>query len=483
MRKPTFLLLLFFASTAFAQNEANNWYFGNYASVQFSGNSVSTLNVGALLSEEACASISDTNGNILFYTNGAKVWNKNLFVTPNGNNLTGTSTTSQILIIPNLLNHNLYYIFYADGFGGPNGLRYSEFDATLDNGLGDILPSTKNTLLYTNASEKLAAIQHCNGESVWLLSMDYSTNEFVAHLITKSGIQAPARTQSGQINGWCCNSLKFSPQGGLLAYTETLPAGGSSDAMLYRFNTGNGSTALLTHLPVDSVEGEIQYGISFSPNSKKLYISSLLYRSSSGNKSVIYQYDLNSNDIALSKKTIYSRLSNLSGNQVLFGSIQNAPNGKIYIAKLSPIGKSSDTLAAINNPDSLGAKCNFEYNALYLSGRSSMLGLPNYIESYFNPKNNLPDLCSSVDIKENQPIAQFKVFPNPSSGMVHIDFFSQQNSINIKLYDASRSTVISRKFKNSKQVQLYYSELSSGLYFLEITTPQFQKTVKLIFEL
>lgn len=36
---------------------------------------------------EACASISDSAGNLLFYTNGEKVWNKNHEVMPNGEGL------------------------------------------------------------------------------------------------------------------------------------------------------------------------------------------------------------------------------------------------------------------------------------------------------------------------------------------------------------------------------------------------------------
>ena len=479
MKKTTALLLLLFAFTASAQKETTNWNFGNYACLKFTGNNISTQNISSLSSEEACATMSDTNGNLLFYTNGATVWNKNLFVTPNGNNLTGTSTTSQMLIIPNPNNQNLYYIFYADGFGGPKGLRYSEFDITLDNGLGDIITSTKNTLLYVNASEKLAAIKHCSGKSIWLLSMDFSTNQFVAHLITKSGILPPKKSPSGLIDGWCCNNLKFSPNGNLLAYTESLPTGGSSDALLYSFDTRSGFTNFITNLPIDSIEGEFQYGLSFSPNSELLYISSLRYRNTSGNKCEVYQYNLTSTNIASSKKTIFSKLSVQNGNQVYFGSIQNAPNGKMYIAKMSSYGNASDTLAAINNPDSAGAKCNFEYNALYLNGRSSMLGLPNFMESYFNPTKNLPDTCNYVSIDENKSFAEFELFPNPSSGAFNLNFYSQQNWIDIKLYNISRSTLITRKFNHLKQVHLQFTELPVGLYFLEITTPHFQETVKL----
>ena len=77
--KPKFLLLvvILISSTSFAQKEAANWYFGDMAGLTFnSGSPVALLN-GQLITREGCASISDKDGNLLFYTDGSVVYNKN----------------------------------------------------------------------------------------------------------------------------------------------------------------------------------------------------------------------------------------------------------------------------------------------------------------------------------------------------------------------------------------------------------------------
>ncbi|MEM8909236.1 MAG: hypothetical protein AAGD05_15425, partial [Bacteroidota bacterium] len=56
--------------SAWAQKEGNIWYFGDQAGVNFNqGNGVIDTD-NNIVTFEGCASISDTAGNLLFYTNG-----------------------------------------------------------------------------------------------------------------------------------------------------------------------------------------------------------------------------------------------------------------------------------------------------------------------------------------------------------------------------------------------------------------------------
>src|SRR6185295_5716086 len=96
-----FILLLYFAlSKLYAQHEANNWYFGYYAGMNFSGGSPVAFTNGSLISDEGCSTISDNAGNLLFYTNGENVWDRNHQLMPNGAGLLGqTSVTQSCLIV------------------------------------------------------------------------------------------------------------------------------------------------------------------------------------------------------------------------------------------------------------------------------------------------------------------------------------------------------------------------------------------------
>ena len=82
-------ILIYSAFLASAQNESNIWYFGENAGLNFNSGIPVALIDGQLVRQEGCASISDNNGDLLFYTDGSLVYNKNHLVMPNGSVLTG----------------------------------------------------------------------------------------------------------------------------------------------------------------------------------------------------------------------------------------------------------------------------------------------------------------------------------------------------------------------------------------------------------
>ncbi|MEO8237467.1 MAG: hypothetical protein ABI576_05110 [Flavobacterium sp.] len=64
-------LLIFCTSISFSQGEASTWYFGANAGLKFNPDgSVTALNDGKLSTNEGCASIANSNGDLLFYTDG-----------------------------------------------------------------------------------------------------------------------------------------------------------------------------------------------------------------------------------------------------------------------------------------------------------------------------------------------------------------------------------------------------------------------------
>ena len=77
MKKYTLLILLFFALKSFSQKEANIWYFGENAGLDFNTTPPTALTNGMLDTFEGCSSFSDADGNLLFYSDGIKVFNKN----------------------------------------------------------------------------------------------------------------------------------------------------------------------------------------------------------------------------------------------------------------------------------------------------------------------------------------------------------------------------------------------------------------------
>ena len=132
-------LIAFFHVKIIAQAEASKWYFGINAGLDFSANTPMYLEDGQLSTDEGCATISESNGNLLFYSDGITVWDKQHNIMPNGTGLTGdVSSTQSAIIVPKPGSNFIYYVFTVDDSAGPNGLRYSEVNMNLNNGNGDI---------------------------------------------------------------------------------------------------------------------------------------------------------------------------------------------------------------------------------------------------------------------------------------------------------------------------------------------------------
>ncbi|MGY8910452.1 MAG: hypothetical protein ACKVIG_11405 [Flavobacteriales bacterium] len=76
MKKLFLVLIIFFTLNIFSQKEANFWFFGENAGLNFSSNPPNSLN-GGLSTDEGSASISNANGELQFYTDGSIVYDRN----------------------------------------------------------------------------------------------------------------------------------------------------------------------------------------------------------------------------------------------------------------------------------------------------------------------------------------------------------------------------------------------------------------------
>lgn len=156
-----FVQLLGAINLLHAQQLNNQWRFGVNQGIDFNAPGPTAVSNSVINTPEGCASVADPlNGQLLFYTDGTTVWNRNNVVMQNGTGLTGRSaplqtSTTAAMICPRPGNSQQYYIFTIDRQGSPNGLRYSLVDMSLEGGLGAIVAGQKNILLFNTNSEKL----------------------------------------------------------------------------------------------------------------------------------------------------------------------------------------------------------------------------------------------------------------------------------------------------------------------------------------
>jgi hypothetical protein len=210
-------ILCLFSPTVTAQKESYNWYFGITAGLNFATGTATALHDGKINTIEGSASISDKNGNLLFYTDGKKVWNRQHHPMPNGQNLLGNESSTQSgVIVPQPGNDSIYYIFTVDLQQGPNGLNYYIVNMHKDNGLGDVVGLPVRLLQPTH--EQITAVKHCNNKDIWIITRSNLQNAFYAWLITANGISAsPVISITNNANTHPIGYLKASPNGKQLA--------------------------------------------------------------------------------------------------------------------------------------------------------------------------------------------------------------------------------------------------------------------------
>ncbi len=367
-------ICLLTATFAYAQNEANRWYFGEHAGLDFNAGIPSPALDGALNTFEGCATISTAVGNLLFYTDGITVWNKNHDVMLNGNGLNGnTSSTSSAIIVPKPNSSNIYYIFTVDAIAGPKGLQYSEVDITLDGGLGAIT-TNKNIILETPITEKVAATYNEVTNEYWIISHKWNSDAFLAYNISENGLNTIPVISSigtyveGDSSSKVIGQIKISPDG-----TKLAVANYDNNAQLFDFDINTGIVSNpLTILEFSSAKPI--YGIEFSSNSKVLYVTV----SFNG----IYQYNLGLNSLEDIKQSEFF-ISNPS-----IGGLQIASNGKIYVAR-----PHTTYVDYIDKPNALGADSNYQFNGVFLGGKICRGNLPPFISSFFKGAFQVSNVC------------------------------------------------------------------------------------------
>lgn len=401
MKNLVSLVFCFLSLNLFAQSEAANWYFGYGAGIKFNqiGGTISTLNDGQLFTNEGCTSISDDSGNLLFYTDGSSVWNKNHEFMYYGTGLLGDSSSTQsAIIVPKPGDPNIYYVFTVGSNLTNTGLHYSIIDMSLRDGLGEV--TVKNQRLLNLCSEKITAVlKDCISKSMWVVTFAAENgnspiyNTFYAYEISSNGINVDAAVKSTfPINITDSRgNLKLSPDGTKMACANLSADndnGTTNDQLfLYDFDTATGKVTNPIELRING-KNHNPYGLEFSPNSELLYVHSynnfqadLNNRDENedpvNHRSTLTQFDVSTPNIQNSQVVIDDR-------QLYRGGLQLGPDGKIYRALSATYGTGLPYLGVINNPNNRGKACNYEHNAINLSPNQSSQGLPPFIQSLFN---------------------------------------------------------------------------------------------------
>jgi hypothetical protein len=482
------ILALIFKSNA--QGKGDTWCFGDSVTLSLQAGNLVNLPSSNINSGESSASISDDNGNLLFYCGGytnstvgyLKIWNGSHQLIQNGDSILGEGTiTNGLVIIPFPSDTNKYYLFSnapISGFG--IFLYYSIIDMSLNSGNGGVIQ--KNILLYNNSTlaEKLTAIKHGNGRDWWLITHQwkYSTapsDTFLLFLLTPNGISLPYKQAIGT------SYNQNYPFNGYLGEIQPTNNGSkllcvSADIIdLFDFDRCTGTLSNYQNIAPPSPPPPLNgyYGCSFSPDNSKVYISNWHNGLSSNLSYQLFQLNLLAANIPTSKTIIFST----TNQSALIGQHQIGRNGKIYIASAYGIPFSNNNyvlqnmnLSVINFPDSDASVCGFSSYSISLANRRSYAGLPNIPNYNLGADEGGPcDTILAINNPTNQLIT-ISIYPNPTKDFLFITINSEKNiNVNFSLFNSIGQKVITKQIKsNVNNFKVSTADFSEGVYFWKV---------------
>jgi hypothetical protein len=361
-------MLLLTGIESYAQTLAkHNWYFGNTSrSIRFNR----VTNVASLISNKAvpfgqggaAVATDRTNGNVLFYTDGTRIYDANHMLMPNGSGLNANSAANQpVAVCPVPGQTGKYFVFTnsADFTTGGN-ISYSVVDMNLfgvsafpSPPAGDVEPTKKNVPIatLTGQAEGMITLPHQNGRDFWLVTQTVNTQTFNVTLINAASYTA------GTFNTTASNSANVPTTISHLAYHETLkklaaaPQEASADAVILNFNETTGALTFdrsIFNSAVLSTSNQAIYDIEWSPSGRYLYLSR---HGEPGVSADVLQYDYQNSSVTLA--------SVLPAPVFRSYGLQLGPDNQIYHLFQQTTAADPFLVGRITNPDSVASSTRY----------------------------------------------------------------------------------------------------------------------------
>ncbi len=287
MHSPKYIFLftfLLFAGLVRAQDlSQHNWYFGNSThAIRFDRTTNAAERISKNLPQPfgiggAGVATDHTNRNLLFYTDGANLYDANGIVMPNGAGLGGASITNQLVALcPVPAQPNQFYVFTRDAGGTVtvSTVDMTQFGNSLfpAPAMGDV--TSRNQAVgtgLTNRSEAMLLIAHPRDTAYWLITHEQNTSNYTVTSISSTGF---AHTIVSGL-GFDLTAINFSyhEATGRLAVS---PADSDMNVAILNFNATNGAllfNQFIFNTSTTATSEAAVYDTEWSMNGRFLYLS------------------------------------------------------------------------------------------------------------------------------------------------------------------------------------------------------------------
>lgn len=365
------------------------WMFGSNAQFDFgtSGSAAPRVGTSPGVAVEGSTVVTDTQGNLRFWSNGIDVWGADGKPIKNSGGGRGMSSSAQTVVaVPALGSPGKYYVvtsgYQAEMGAAKASLYYSVIDMNANGGKGEM--TQKNIALGAAgvAGEGLTATMNANGDGFWVYSVAANSNQI--HRWEFKGDGPVSRTPVSQTmkdtfasySTIHFDTSRGSNQGVVLA----------SNLNIYTLVTVNRQTGALTEgLRVKHVSASGAgwlYGATFSPSGRYLYFTDIY-----GAPSRVYRVDLQKKT-ADELRDSRLELGTLANEYRSGGAVKLGPDGNIWVND----GFGHPSIGKITNPDAATPGA-MQRVSLGGSGATSGWGLPDMVTGC---EKRVPQMTATV---------------------------------------------------------------------------------------
>ncbi|WP_027419970.1 T9SS type B sorting domain-containing protein [Crocinitomix catalasitica] len=390
----------------------NNWLFGEHSGIEFFENdSIGLFPFTELEAFSGASSLSDTSGELRYYTDGNRAWDIMNEVVIESEGLpggTGCASNFKTLMADHPDINERVFIFHQ-GMATPHSWLDSikgTFYSIIHDYLHDGIPGM--TALNDTLNERLplvdiTAVNHANQRDFWVLMHEKDQFNFYAYLVDCNGLLRDpvisAFNEEVSAKKHVTGRLKASPRGDkiIMAWREK----NDSHLQLFDFNPATGKVSNKVEIDNDNMHTDpspgnyFDYEPAFSGNGSKLYVE--IEDIFSSHMLVVYDLDLaDDNSIAASKDTVlyFPFAVDLKTGQL-------GPDGRIYYQG------NGEGLSIIQNPNQESYAVEFIHNATIPLDGISYRDLPRFNQSIFYTPEilNSPINCfeKTVDFELARP--------------------------------------------------------------------------------
>ncbi|MEM9300171.1 MAG: hypothetical protein AAGA64_17555, partial [Bacteroidota bacterium] len=233
------LLVAFLAFESLAQKEANNWVYGERVGLNFANNQLNFFESEVDLFGVTAVMSDRNSGELLFYSDGSNIWNRQHNLIQNGSGIKTTfnhedspelAPSQPLIIVPKPDANDQYYLFHLNqtesSLPESADLYYTIVNTGLNNGNGEVRSGDKNIFVRGNLALKITAVPHANDKDFWLITHAADSNNFYVYLISDEGLADPKVISSGisyavnNSENYIRGFIKASPNGNYIAVSS-----------------------------------------------------------------------------------------------------------------------------------------------------------------------------------------------------------------------------------------------------------------------